>query len=190
MKLEELIKLTHSILDQDRLTAFEELFEYNSPLVESAFIKALGDSDELVRCTAVEYIGEHNVKAVLKQLYGLLEDEDEDVRNYTKISLAQLNSIELLEWIYSNFGKLNDNEKLYCNVASYLLNSDSSIASVTKFLMNSDYHLRCSVANLLSEFSKEPDVEKVLSDLNRALETETTRAAKSSIEKAIVSLSE
>ncbi|MDE5582774.1 MAG: HEAT repeat domain-containing protein [Ruminococcus sp.] len=73
--------------------------------------------------------------------------------------------------------------QLECLYGLYLFGDRQALNGMLDFLKSSDYTIRCSVINLISDIMKEEDKDIIKSAVEELMKTEQTKAVRSDIEK-------
>ncbi len=184
--ISRLLKLSHDNDEEVRFRAIEAFENFSA--IDSILTRvreSLTDPDELVRTMAVELIGDWKDTGSIRILYSLMSDKSEIVRAAAITSLGQINEKETIWFLQKKYSSLNGLEKLSAAMALYMLGKHEYFDGAIDFLENENYRIRCAAVNLLKEFTKNNDVEKVLLIMKTALLKEESKAVSSSLEGAI-----
>ena len=155
-----------------------------------ALVKMLHDPNELVRIEVVDSLAAIGDRGVLPNLWMAIRDRSPLVRSYIAGAIGELGSKEDLKRLERKVGKERSRTaKLGYYQALYLLGKNEIFPTIVRFLRSKNYRLRCSTANILSEFIVDhSNYQSVLSALRKALTMESTVAAKSTFEACIRSI--
>lgn len=184
-----LLMLTHDKDEEVRyraVEAFEEFFP-TTPIIDRVK-QCLRDEDDLVRTISIELIGDWRQSDSIDDLYSLLNDPSEIVRFAAVISIGQIGREDSISLLENRISNAEASEKACIGMSLYNLGKTEYLNGVLDQLNNDNYLTRCLVANLVSQFIHDRDVEKALPKLKSALLKESTKAAASSIEYAIKNL--
>lgn len=186
-----LIELSNHADEEVRFRAIEALGGFAATDESQArVLNALTDTDDLVRTAAVEVLGSWKSADADSGLAQAISDSSELVRSAAIVSLAEVGSKESI-WILERkyqADSCGDAERLSCAIALYVLGRNHYLSRALEFLTNDSYQLRCAAANLLSDFTATGDIPLVLKELRSSIATESTAAARSSMENAIEAL--
>ena len=154
-----------------RTEAYEALSKIISTKATDRLYKAVvSEKDEAARSWAVEMWADSVVKH---------KPSDENYKEQKEFILKQM---------YSENNRDSDVCRLSCYYALYLFGDPCALESILSYLDNSDYHIRCSVVNLLKDVVKENDIPDAVRSFEKRLKTEDTEAVTTSIDKAIKEL--
>lgn len=187
-----LIKCTYDADDEYRYTAIEALDNFVGDDVEDAVIERIKDKSELVRITAIEFVGEHRCYRALPYLKEALRDEKALVRCYAAEAVGILGGnqslVPLLEEGLKN--EKRNIARLGFYLGLYQLNQLDYLGSILNLLKAKSYKVRCATANSLVNLATEENYDLIIEKLKAALAKETTVAARSSMQNAIIILTE
>lgn len=177
--LEELLSDKNYNVRCAALNALSNLYAVDSlPKI----IKCLNDKDELVRINAVECLGRFKNKTAIKVLIGKINDKSELVRSSIGSALGKIGDRRAKLPIKQRILKeKNELAKVGLFEGLYLLGDKSYLDKLIGLLASPDYHVRCSVAHILSYIVDSKNKNKIKNTLNKTLSKETTIAAMSSI---------
>lgn len=182
----------------DRIDAIEFLSnEISLEEIKNDIAKCFEDSNYLVRCEAYDAFYESNFQDVMDTLV-----------KRVKIERSKCAKVHLLATLCSMLKScsLSDKQEDYIKQCMqkeenpsvrvayfcilYILNDD--IMYVERALIeltNKNYHVRCCVINLLAGVANKTNKKRIISAYKTCLNTETTFAVKSTLEKEIMRLS-
>ncbi|SHF14212.1 HEAT repeat-containing protein [Seinonella peptonophila] len=154
--------------------------------LELVYLKALTDSEELIRVNAIEMVGDHQIHSAVPPLIKLLLDRSILVRGTAAIALAQINAkkggfairrrlkYERNDWVRLNF-----------HTSLYLYGDRNKLSKIIFYINHRSYKVRCATANLLNFVSDEENRDEIIASLLKRLEIEKTIAVSSSIKDVI-----
>jgi HEAT repeat protein len=187
---EESVKILKELLNDDkynvRCAAINSLCNLHSIDSLPELLNCLSDKNELVRVNAIECIGQLKNKSAVKTLINILNDKSNLVRSYAGSALGAIGDSSAKVAIENRLLKENnDLAKVGLYEGLYLLGSNSYLKKMFKLFDSSDYHVRCSVANILGDIVNSSNKITIIDILNKYLNEETTVAVKSSITNSI-----
>jgi len=150
--------------------------------------KGLHDRDEFVRCTCLEFLEDHVSLARYDAVAPFLLDKDGIVRGEAAIVLGKIGDKRAVSDIMAAIGKSTDAEKVPLYFGLYLLGVQTALSGLIQLLRSREYIARCAAANILPLCAKDKTKIRIINALSRAMEIENTKAAKSSLVKALEKL--
>lgn len=187
--LKRLLELSNDEDEEVRFRSIEALANFNvTEVMINRVRQGLADVDELVRIECVELIGDWEDSESIELIYKCLGDSSELVRSAAITCLGQIGKEDTTAVLITKFQDLTGLERLSCAIALYTLGQEKYLDIALSFLFDQDYRVRCATANLVSNYSEDENKWYIISKLNEALQKEDTKAAASSISKAIKEL--
>lgn len=173
---------------EERYFAAEQLGQLlrNRRAAPEALLRATSDRSPLVRTTVVESLGYIKDPAARRYLVRSLNDSSAVVRAYAAASLGRIGPAKMRRL-------LNDKRREERSVRARIgiaegllwLKDSSALAVLLRSLRSKQYRVRCAAANALAALPLTTrDRVQAADAINRALESETTVAARSSLENA------
>ena len=187
--------LTTKLIDPNsevrfRVTESLGLILSGSKRIPRSLTRRFQDADELVRIAAAEsaiLIGDRDVVPMLRKA---INDPSALVRSYFAEALGRLgNKKEVAKLEKKLQNEPSEIAKVGISLALFLLGRHKFLEDLLSLLESRDYRVRCATANAVSQiYTSELDARTVVSSLRRALRSETTVAARSSIRSSLASL--
>lgn len=148
------------------------------------------DDDAFVRTEAYDSLSAFPCKRAEKLLYRAVSNEpDELARSYAIFSWAEViyslygscgNAVEFLFSVIRT--EKSERCRLNCYAGIYRLGYARVLPEILAFMKSENYHIRCLVANVLSEMVRREDKDIIMSAVAECLRTEETIAVRSSME--------
>lgn len=159
--------------------------------VPLALLAATRDRTELVRIAAVEAIGRARVASARPVLWAALSDRSPLVRRFAAIAIGQFASPRDTEKLIRRMRtERSSTAKTGYYEALYRLGRREYLEKMLELVNHRDYRIRCAVANSVADLALSSAGRRaVLPVFRKALRTETTAAARSSLRSAIRAVS-
>ena len=180
----ELVCLSKHSDGEVRLRALEELMNTCENFPSLRLLEGLKDDDVLVRVLCLEELGDQGNEAHFCSIYQLIEDNEALVRAAAIVALGQTGSKDDIRRI-STIVPQTEAEQLAKRVALYIISDSRYLDGIIHFFNSPDYHIRCSVANQLSQFAKKSDKSLIIHALKTQLVKEKARSVQSSLMNAL-----
>ena len=152
-----------------------------------ALIRKLEDPEELVRIQAVESVEAIGDKKALPKLWKAIHDPSPLVRRYAGGAIGSLGRKADIKRLWITLkNERSARAKIGILQALFELGETSVLPSFFKLLKSKDYLVRCAVTHTLSDvIVNSTNFEMVLATLRNALKTESTVAARSTMDASI-----
>jgi HEAT repeat protein len=182
------------------------LLKHRSPFVRAAAARALQsagtggsaiahalrtETNELVICDFADALASLHAQESLPRLRQLAASHRSSLaRRFALHAIADIQGKRAARYLLSR-RKVEGSTRVQTTIAMELVNIGLTrfLPDVLRRLSSKDWHLRCAIANMLADSPVKRQRATVLKALKRSLAVETTVAARSSLEKAIATLS-
>ena len=194
--------LSQLALDKDiniRCKVAELLINARGKNYRKILINLAKDKDSLVRTEAYDSLCVYPCKKVEKLLErAMKEEKDELACSYAIMSWGDvvyeiyddiIDKINVIDEI-RNRKLIIDSEQcmLSCEYVCYLFGINNSFERIIAFENSNDYHIRCSVINILCDILDEDNEHEIRGILNEVIVKEKVFAVKSCAEKVLAML--
>lgn len=177
-----------------RMRAAEEFATLPSgSKVPKQLIDLLNDKDVLVRVAAAEALGDLRCRRSLPALRRALHDRSPLVRSYVATALGQIGDKRDLDLIRQSLEmERNEIARVGAFQGLYELGDRTALDDLVSMLTSArDYRARCATANGLAALTlHHSDKLTAIKSLRRALRSEPTIAARSSIRSSLKTLTD
>ena len=194
--LKKLQKMSISSDSFVRSEAARYLMNFTGEKVKNILIRLAGDKDGLVRVEALDSLSAFYSDDVENFLMNAVKAEiDELARSYAIMSWADVvfelrhNTPESSSFI----DKIMASEKsrhcrLSCCYARYIFGDKAALDQMLQFLNDSDYHIRCSLINLLWEIEDSENKSRISEAVRKLLESEKNFAVRDIAERFLADI--
>lgn len=196
--LKRLFELSYDPDDLTRCRAVELMDRYDTitPEMLARVREGLSDKYDMLRTECVELLEAWEDHESIGALRDLMDNDDSWIVRAAAINaLGELGGRDIATLLFERYSTLTTgSERLSCAVALYRFTKDKSyLHSALSFLSapDSEYHLRCKVANILSFYDErldESDKAYALKKFKATLAKEKSRAVASYLSAAIKQL--
>lgn len=186
----KLLGLSASEEPEVRLRSIEILQYIRRPYIENRIIESLSDDDELVRATCAEIIGSWKDRRYAANLIRQINDESWVVRSAIVIALAEIGVVSAIDVLEHRLRDAYDEERIALYFALCKLGRSQYLPLFLNGLFHEFYRIRCATANLSARIVTPANRGLILNLLSAVLKEESTKAAISSIQNAIIEINE
>ena len=183
----ELAALTRDPDNEVRYHAVERIGYSRSRQTTDLLMNALDDPDELVRVQCLEELSYRDDMGPVEapRIRPCLNDRSELVRRYAASALATARDFSIIPLLKERLRQVSSAEQCSYCFALIELGERSYLETVLGLLKTDCYHTRCSVANCIGAFVDDSNRKRIVTALLDALECETSRAASTTIARAL-----